>query len=155
MKRFALSAIAAAALVFSAQADQAFQCRVTDMITAPDVGHDLDFEAKNKRKQYTLVISGSSMQVDVTSPDYTDSSETFTIVSTDRMKGIVARGNSSMAEEILMLSPSEHFEHPGEHKATLVHQYTLFVNSWHLLCKPSAVPSAKPKSGSLNDALKN
>lgn len=155
MNRFATLVLAAATLTVAAHADEAYQCRVTDMITAPDVGHDLDFEARNKRKQYTLVISGSTMRVDVTSPDYQDTSNTFTIVSSDRMKGIVARGNSSMAEEVLMLSPTEHFDHPGEHKATLVHQYTLFVNSWHLLCKPIAVPTARPKTGSLSDALKN
>lgn len=154
-RKLALLAAAAMIAVAPALADKTYRCTVTDMITAPDVGHDPEFEANNKRKIYTLTDRGSVMQIDVTSDVYSPSTDEYPIVSRDNFRGITARMQTSIGEEQLMFSPVA--GEGGVHKATVVHQYTLFVNSWHLACKPQAAPAPKPRQQgqSLNDLMTN
>ena len=148
----ALAMISAAAAL--AQELPTLTCSVTDMITAPDIGHDLEFEAANERKLFTISDLGEVMKVEVSSDTYSATVDEFAIISRDDFRGITGWMETSLGQEMVMVSARP--DGDGIFKATVVNQYTLFVNSWHLECReaevaaaPAPIPQTESKGGLL------
>lgn len=138
-----LLAFGIATLAPAALAETVYTCKVVAMVTAPDVGHDPQFEADNKRKIFTITDRGSTLGVNVKSDTLKESDTEFPVQSRDDLRGIIASLENPIGLETVMLS-----EMPidGVYEATVVNQYVLFVNSWHLECTRagSAAAPAQP-----------
>ena len=137
MPRLFFQCVVIAALVVFAGAASAqtkrLECKVVRVDVSQSNGNqDKEFVRKNMSKTYTLAIGEKSVQVDMRSPTFKNSSDRFVLIS-DQLLSIVAARGSPVGLETLVIAKSRH-KTRGHTEATLTIQGSFFANIWHLGC---------------------
>ncbi|MDQ2093439.1 hypothetical protein [Rhodalgimonas zhirmunskyi] len=129
---FGLALMALPLTPLHAQTPDQFSCAVEDFIGFSD---DAAFKAKNKRKRFTLRITGTEVIAFVKSKDFRDHENRYEIIQRKMLDTVaINAGRGSLGTLVIPADPRRTLARKGYFNASVSTQSNHFVNSWLLRC---------------------
>lgn len=116
-----------------AQALDRYRCVVEDFM---GFGNDATFEAMNKRKAFTLLVTDTEIVAIMTSKDFQDAETRYHIHYRDSLDTIALEepGGAGLGTLVMPATPDARIARKGYFNTTIALQSTFYLNTWLLRC---------------------